>query len=336
MEINNGPYNYKMIFENNYYIHSVNLTKIIIIFKDKDKLINKTIFLSTGHSFSELCYISNFGCKITKTTNLLDLFTTNLDLFYSVDNNFNDFCLISFGSYDILPNNYFNFLNKKFIVSAICTNISIKDLENDIIMKNGYNTGCAFVQALIDFDQDKYIFTNNKYYTFKINGSIIIISSQYASGLVVKSRENIITKLNGGKITKKESDYLFEYHFINTLKEFTEHDLFKNYKFDNTIKYYWNYYKQDNKLTISTLMGDSGTSFYRLNNDTDVELLGINICSCHMVILKPYNKNNKIDNKLIIGSYYIDEIHKTSQILPINKIKDYIKNKNSSIIDIIV
>lgn len=332
MEINNGPYDYKMIFEDNYYIHSVNLTKIIIIFKDN--LIRKTIFLSTGHSFSEQSYISNFDCKISKTTNLSDLFTSTLNLFYSVDDGFNDFCLISFGSYDILPNNHFIFLNKKFVVSTICNNFSIKELENDILMKNGYNTGCAFVQALIDFDQDKYIFSNNKYYTFKINGSLIIISSKYASGLVVKSRENIITKLNGKKITKKESDYLFEYHFINTIKEFTDHDLFKNYNFNNLDKHYWKHYMKDNKLTISTLMGDSGTAFYRMLNNTDVELLGINICSCHMIILKPLTST--INNKLIIGSYYIDEIHKTSQILPINKILNYIKKENNFIIDFIV
>jgi hypothetical protein len=91
---------------------------------------------------------------------------------------------------------------------------------------------------------------------------------------------------------------------------------------------------KDNKLTISTLMGDSGTAFYRMINDTDVELLGINICSCYMIILKPFI--GTINNKLIIGSYYIDEIHKASQILPINKILNYIKKENNFITDFIV
>jgi hypothetical protein len=38
-------------------------------------------------------------------------------------------------------------------------------------------------------------------------------------------------------------------------------------------------------------------------------------------------------NKLVVGQYYIEEVHKASQILPIATIESYIKNIPGSIVE---
>jgi hypothetical protein len=344
ININPGPYDYKLFFENNYYPHSVNLTKLVFRIKHQGTYFRKIIFLTSGHSFADNIYMSNFGCSIKKTTNINDLFFSLDNLFYSIDNDFNDFCLISFGSYNIDKTNNLNFMNKTLSIISIYRNINIKNLENEILIKKGHNTGESFAKAIIDFSYDNYIHTvNNKknYYTFKINGKIVIILSPYASGIVIKGCESKITHYNGNPIDLYTQNTHLEYHFLNSLSVFKDHDLFNGYYLDDSVKNLFNKYVINNSLTISSLMGDSGTGFYKVSSNNNIEFIGINICSCHMIVLNKHSKNNNNKNiyydsdfnKLVLGQYYIDEIHKTSQILPLETIEKYIKNLPNNIID---
>ena len=56
--------------------------------------------------------------------------------------------------------------------------MDIKFLENETFMKNGNNIGESYARSLINFDTDKFIKTND-FYTFKINGTIVIIKKLF-------------------------------------------------------------------------------------------------------------------------------------------------------------
>ena len=80
-------------------------------------------------------------------------------------------------------------------------------------------------------------------------------------------------------------------------------------------------------------MGDSGSGFFRIIDNDNIEFVGINIGSCSMMILRQsdYMYPNKIMwnnslNKLVFGNYIIEEVHKACQMLPIDKIKKLIKH----------
>lgn len=347
IDLNPGPYDYKLLFEGNYYPHSINLTKLVFVIKHNGEKIKKILFLTTGHSLADSTYMSNFGCKIKRTLNLSDLFFSSNNLFYSIDDGFNDFALISFGEYNINETNKLHFLNKCLDVHSIYKNPQIKNLELDILVKNGHNTGESFAQAVIDFSYDPYIHTiSNKqnFFTFKVAGHIIVVSTPHSSGLVIKSRESTLSKYNGNPIDFQTQNLHLEYNFINTIKAFKSFDLFNGYEIDDSLKSYYNKYTADNKLTVLSLMGDSGSGFYKLDNDNLISFLGINIGLCYMIVLGTHNKfiNQKkvfYDeqlNKLVVGQYYIDQVHKASQILPISNIESYIKNISGSIVDDII
>lgn len=344
ININPGPYDYKLLFEGNYYPHSINLSKLTFIVRHQGQQFKKTLFLTTGHSLADSTYMSDFGCVIKRTGNFADLFFSPDNLFYSVDSEFNDFGLISFGSYNVSDSNQLSFLNKTFNVNSIYKNPNIKSLELDMLIKNGRNTGESFAQAVIDFSYDPFIYTNSNrqnFYTFKIAGRIVLVSTPIAAGLIVKGRESTLTKYNGNPIDFNEQNTHLQYHFFNTIKAFKSHDIFNGFTIDDTIKCYFNKYTANHKLSVLSLMGDSGSGFYKLANNSQLELIGINIGSCYMIVLGThgkYNSNKSIYyddefDKLVIGQYYIDEVHKASQILPISTIETYIKNIPGSIVE---
>jgi hypothetical protein len=347
LSINSGPYDYKLFFEENYYPHSVNLSKLTFVINNQNHIFNRTIFLTTGHSFANSKFMTNFGCEIIKTTNINDLFLSTDNVFYSVDDGFNDFSLLSFGSYTINNDNKLKFLDKTLSIISIYKNTNIKNLENEILIKNGHNTGESFAQLVIDFSYDPFIFTtSNKqnYYTFKLNGKIVIINTPYTSGLVLKGRESKLSTYNGNYIDSNTQKYHFEYHFLNTIKMFKHHDLFTNFIIDDSIKDFYKKYTVDNKLSVLSLMGDSGSGFYKVIDNNNIEFVGINICSCYMIVLGTHNNINKNKNiyyddklkKMIVGQYYIDEVHKASQVLPIDMIEKYIGNIPGSLVDKII
>ena len=132
-----------------------------------------------------------------------------------------------------------------------------------------------------------------------------------------------------------------EYNFINTIKAFKSFDLFNGYTINDSIKYYFNKYTADNKLSVLSLRGDSGSGFYKLDKDNQLNFLGINVGLCYMIVLKSHGKlvdqkqiyYDEQLNKLVVGQYYIEEVHKASQILPIATIESYIKNIPGSIVE---
>ena len=236
------------------------------------------------------------------------------------------------------------FLNKTFNVSSIYKNPQIKNLEADMLIKNGRNTGESFAQAVIDFAYDPFIHTNanrQNFYTFKIGGKIVLVSTPIAAGLIVKGRESTLSKYNGNPIDFNEQNNILQYHFVNTIKAFKSHDIFNSYALDDSIKCYFNKYTANNKLSVLSLMGDSGSGFYKLANNNEIEFVGMNVGSCYMLVLgthSKYNPNKSVYyddqlDKLVIGQYYIDEVHKASQVLPIGVIESYIKNIPGSIVD---
>ena len=70
------------------------------------------------------------------------------------------------------------------------------------------------------------------YFTFKINGRIVIISSKFASGIVVKGITSSISKLDGKPIDELKLNYQLEYYFFNTIKEFKNHELVESLDFE--------------------------------------------------------------------------------------------------------
>jgi hypothetical protein len=337
--MNSGPFDYKMIFENKDYPHSVNLTKLNFAYKINNEDKSKLLFLSTGHSFAESHYKTESNIKIEKTNQIEQIFTnSNSNIFYSLDNGFDDFCLLSFDSnLNIEQTNYLPFNGSNYIINSICRNMDIKFLENEILIKNGHNTGETKTKAIINFETDVYLTSKkNKstYFTFKINGYIVIISSKFASGIVVRAESSSISKYNGEQITDNKYNELLEYYFISSIKEFKHHELFLNINLNlETIKTYYIKYKETGSLSIASAMGDSGSGFFRLMPENKLEFVGINIGGCPMIVLsenKPANNliqwsNEK--NKLVFGKYVVEGVYRACQVLPINQIKELI-NKN--------
>lgn len=329
--INSGAYNYKILFEGKEYPHSVNITKLLFRYNINNKDISRVLYLSTGHSFAESKYITNENILISKTNKIDDIFTKNNEnIFFSLDNGFNDFALIYFGNLNVDNSNHLN---------NICKNMNIKFLENEIFIKNSFNTGETLTKAIINFKTDNFLITNKNntnYFTFKINGKIIILNSKYSSGIIVKGINSKISKFNGEIVSDQIIDQQLEYYFYNILDNFKNHELFNNFNLNIDVKKYYEYYKKSNTLSVVSMMGDSGCGFYRIMQNNELEFIGININGCSMVILvedKTYlNKNNNIYydiniNKLRVGKYIIEEVHKTCQILPINEIKELVNEK---------
>ncbi len=345
ININPGPYDYKLLIEGNYYPHLINLSKLVFTIKHQNHLYKKIIFLTTGHSFANSNYISNFGCEIKKTTNFTNLLFSTDNLFYSIDDGFNDFALISFGSYNISETNQLKFLSKSIKITGIARNFNISQLEKQILIKNSNNTGESFAKAVIDFSVDKYIKTYSKtkqnFYTFKINRKIIIVASLYPIGLIIKNCESKIAQYNGTKLDVKSQNELLKYHFASSLSIFAHHNLFNKYTIDDSITEYYSIYTTDNKFGVLTLMGDSGAGFHILDSSNNGTFLGINICSSHMIILSPIEKPTQSKtiyydsetNRLVVGPYIIEEVHKTSQVLPFDLIEQHLKSTYPNIIE---
>lgn len=332
VDIYSGPYEYKLFFENKAYPHSVNINKLIFNYKIKNNSFSKILYLSTGHSFAESSYLTDQGIKLEKTNQIENIFEkTNQNLFYSLDNEFDDFALLNFGGITLNNSNILKFNNKLLKINSVCRNMNIKFLENEIFIKNGNNIGETYAKTIINFDTDKFIKTN-EFFTFKINGTIVIIKTRYQSGIVLKGINSKISKYNGVSITEEKNNEQLEYYFLNTIKELSNHEIFSNIIFDDKINSYYVNYKDTNSLTIVSLMGDSGSGFYRIVDNDNIEFVGINIGSCSMMVLKQSEKkypnkimwNNSI-NKLVFGGYIIEELHKSCQMLPIDKIENLIK-----------
>jgi hypothetical protein len=316
-------YNYRVYFDNQAYPHTVNLTKININ--------NKYLFLSTGHSFPELRYTTNDNIDIYRTMDINEMFS-NPNKYYSIDDNFNDFALLN-----ILTNDnkqYIQINNTNFEIIGICKNTNIKFLENEILVKNSFSTGLTFTRPIINFDTDQFIESKNNnmtYYTFKINGKIVIISTPYKEGIIVKGCSSSLDLYNGIAIEQNEINKQLEYYYNNIISTFKNHELlYKLANYDPTIfKQHFNYYKTNNLITIVSLMGDSGAGFYRMiPNSTNLETVGINICGCSIIVLSQDGSTDKIK----IGNYWIDELHKGAQLLSINKINTIISQNNMIII----
>jgi hypothetical protein len=319
IKINSGPYTFKIFLEGNAYNHSVNINKLKFIYQINGVIKEKYIYLSTGHSLAEHKYVTNDGHQINKVK-LTDIFleNNNDNIFYSLDNNFNDFALIAFNKLELDSTNYFNYNNKELLVKSVCQNFDIKILENNILIKNGCTTGSTQVIPVINFDTDTYIISKNgkyNYYTFKINGFIVIILTMYPQGIVVRGINNELS----------------ENLFNSNLKEFKNHQLLNKY---NLTGEKYKYYKDNNCASLASLMGDSGSGFYRYIDNENIDFIGIHICSCSMIILSENINNNKIR----IGKYTIEEVHKACQLLPINKIEKLICDNlpdNIKLIDIV-
>ena len=340
--IYSGPYDYKMFFEGKAYPHSVNLTKLLFNYELNNQKYSKILYISTGHSFAEQLYETDLNIQINKTNNIDNIFeNTKQNIFYSLDNGFDDFTLISFGGLDLDNSNYFKFNNQYYSVNSICKNMNIKFLENEILLKNGHSTGEIYTKPIINFDSDVYLTTiknNSTYYSFKINGKIIIILSKFSSGIVVKNKYGKLSKLNGEILSDEKSDYQFDYYFYNIIKDFSNHELFENISLNNNIKQYYKKYQNTDCLTFASLMGDSGSGLFRLVDNNNLEFVGTNIGGCSMIILsqnETINNNSEIYwndtiGKLVFNKYIIEEVHKCCQILPIDKIQELIKKNISN------
>lgn len=345
-----GPYTYKLIFEGQKYPHSVNLTKVLVKFKVYSKEETRYMFITTGHSFMEPSYETNEGHIINKATNIMELFTAkDTNVFYSFNNEFEDYALIYFGNLKDKNNNLINIQNKEYKITSIAKSIDIKFLESQVLVKKGNNTGDLFVKPIIDFSTDKYItstLNDNTFHTFKINGKIVVVATKFVSGIVANNISSKLDKYNGNPVNEAQTNSLLEYHFYNTIKEFKDYDLFKKYNIEKyllSIKPYYSYYKNNNSLTIAGLMGDSGSGFFRVLSEDSLEFSGIHINGCSMIVLTEMaeeikvNSNNKVINisfdnsiqKLKIGKYIIEEVHKACQILPITQITELLKNNVS-------
>ncbi len=336
LNIYSGPYDYKLCFEDKAYPHSVNLNKLIFNYRINDNYFSKILYLSTGHSFAETTYITDLNNKIFKTNQIEQIFNeTNKNLFYSLDNGFDDFALIDFGELSLNNSNKLKFDNKLLNINSICKNMDIKFLENETFIKNGNNIGETWAKTIINFQTDNYIKSVNDpytFYTFKINGKIVIVQTKYSSGIVLKGINSRISKYNSEPVSEDKNNEQLEFYFSNILKEFSSHEIFSGTLIDD--KVYSNYfrYRDTNSLSIVSLMGDSGSGFYRIIDNQNIEFVGINIGSCSLMVLSQSDKKypnklmwNNTVNKLVFGGYVIEEIHKSCQMLPVDQIENLIK-----------
>lgn len=345
LNIYSGPYEYKLCFEDKSYPHSVNLNKLIFNYKINDNYYSKILYLSTGHSFANLSYITDQNLKIFKTDQIEEIFNeTNKNLFYSLDKGFDDFALIDFGEVRLNKSNKLNFDKKLLNVCSICKNMDIKFLENETFIKNGNNIGETWAKTLINFQTDNYIKSNTNdytFYTFKINGKIVIVQTKYSSGIVLKGTTSKISKYNWEPASEEKNNEVLEFYFSNILKEFSNHEIFNGTLFDDNLYSHYTNYRDSNCISIVSLMGDSGSGFYRIIDNDNIEFVGINIGSCSLLVLKQSDKkypnkimwNNNI-NKLVFGSYIIEEVHKSCQMLPVDQIENLIKRNLSYQINI--
>lgn len=199
-----GPYEYKICFENKEYPHSVNINKLIFNYKIGKTNYSKILYLSTGHSFAEPFYLTDQGIKIEKVNQINKVFEeTDKNIFYSLDDGFNDFALISF-DLTLNNNNKLKFNDKLYNVKSVCKNMDIKFLENETFLKNGNNIGETYTRSLINFDTDRYI-KSNDFFTFKINGTIVIIKTKFTCGIVLKGISSNISKFNGLPISEEKN-----------------------------------------------------------------------------------------------------------------------------------
>jgi hypothetical protein len=74
-------------------------------------------------------------------------------------------------------------------------------------------------------------------------------------------------------------------------------------------------------------MGDSGAGFYKMKENNELELVGINVAGCSLIILSENNNihinmNNTLYwdekiSKLRFNKYIIEEVHKSCHIIPL-------------------
>lgn len=334
--ISSGPLDYKIFIEGKSYPHSINLTKLVFKYTINNVVQSRVLYLSTGHSFAEEKYQTNNGTIIYRTDNIKNLFIGNREnIFYSLDNDFDDFALLYFNNrYGSTNNLLFN--GDYYLIKSVCQNMNIKYLENELLIKNGWNTGDTFVKPLINFETDNYLVTKKNgscYFTFKINGKLVIVTSKFNSGIISKGiSSSSITKFNGEPITEVILNNQLEYHFHNIIKEFRNHELLERYNLEDKNKFspYWTFYQKTNSLSVTSMMGDSGSGFFRILPDKILEFVGIHIGGCSILVLTNAPQfhpdiffNTKLQ-KLQFGKYIIEEIHRGCQILPINQIEKLI------------
>jgi len=208
-----GPYEYKIYLENKEYPHSVNINKLIFNYKIGQTNYSKILYLSTGHSFAEPLYLTDRGIKLERVNQIEKVFEeSDKNIFYSLDNGFNDFALINFGL-TLNNSNKLKFNDKLLNVTSVCKNMDIKFLENETFIKNGNNIGETYARSLINFDTDRYI-RNNDFYTFKINGTIVIIKTKFTSGIILKGISSNISKFNGLPITEEKKTRTIKISFL--------------------------------------------------------------------------------------------------------------------------
>lgn len=292
--IKSGYFDYSVIIFDQKYPHSVNVNYVNVLYKDQYKL----FFISSGHSFAEKQYITNTNTRINKVDKI-DY--NNINTFYSIDDNENDYTigLVSNNKYNII----IELLNKQYIVNLIN---KIKIEINDILYKNSYNTGFAKCQVLYELKNNK-----TKYHKINLdNGLICLIYSEINNGFIIKAIES-----------NKNDIILKQKYYKTILQSFEKNNLFKINDIDK-----FDYYNLNKLIQVSSIMGDSGTGYYKINN-TNVDLLGIGIGGCNILILSKNKVNNgnilrwdHIKNRLVFDEYIIEEIHKGSVINSIENI----------------
>jgi len=346
--LDSGPYEFKIFFDKQHLSHAVNLNKIIL----KHNSNTKILYLTSGHSFTESKYMTHNNITLTRVNNFDELFISSNNVFYSIDNGVNDYCFIYFGKLNIEDTNYLNIDIKKYnIISKTNEEIDIKELEKFILLKNGYCSGVSYSIPVIDFNTDKYILSKiNKtnYFTFKINKYIVVLQSNINNGIVVKGTTSNIDKINNINVNNIKMDEQHKYYFYNIINNFKNHELFSNVRniTNELCNKYYSYYVKNNCLSVVSLMGDSGTGFYKMTNikqtdniNDDIELVGINIAGCSLIYLSEdtsiVNYTNMLYwdekiSKLRFNKYIIEEVHKSCHIIPIQQIICNVK-KNSKI-----
>ncbi len=341
--ITSGPYQYNILFDNVPYQHAVNINRIKFLVGGTRQII---LFISTGHSFASNSYITDTDMLLERTGNINDLFqdlvsqTHNRNLFFSTDNNFNDIALILYNCIHDDISNFFIFNGVQYKITGICQNLSIHFLVNCFLLKKGFNTGEIITKPIIDFRNERYLETtsnNKKFFTFRIGTKIIVINTIFNNGIITIGTTSRLQKYNGIDINQEESSKHMKYYFYNLLKDFFDYDLFKKSYFDPMLEHHYINYLKSNSISIVSLMGDSGSGYYRLCENSEIEFVGINICGCSLIILSESPESQSNDfyfdstiGKLKCGKYIIEQVHKAGQILPhdtiLNIINEFSQN----------
>jgi hypothetical protein len=201
---------------------------------------------------------------------------------------------------------FWSVLAQKFGCNGGYTPIAITYIMYDILYKNSYNTGFAKCQVLYELKNSK-----TKYHKINLdNGLICLIYSEINNGFIIKAIES-----------NKNDIILKQKYYKTILQSFEKNNLFKINDIDK-----FDYYNLNKLIQVSSIMGDSGTGYYKINN-TNVDLLGIGIGGCNILILSKNKVNNGnilkwdiIKNRLVFDEYIIEEIHKGSVINSIENI----------------